>query len=149
MPKYRFSPAQRYAIWLHHEQRCWFCEEPLRLADVTVDHVIPESMQDAPEQLSSLLVDYDLPVSFQINGYENWLPTHSRCNSEKSSRVFKMVPAYRPLFDHLIRTAAAVGRTAAAVKRNVTKDKIFAKLATAIDEGDLSLTDLSDFLKLF
>lgn len=149
MSKFRFTRAQRYAVWLHHEQRCWLCEVPLRLADVTVDHVIPESMEDEPEKLATLFVDYDLPDTFQINGYENWLPAHSKCNSEKSSKVFKMVPAYRPVFDHLIRGAAAVKRSAENVKRNTSKDKLLAKIASAIDENILSITDLIDFFTFF
>jgi len=60
-----------------------------------------------------------------------------------------MVPAYRPVFSHLIRTAAKAKRTADAVKRDVAKDKLLVKLATAIDENEMSLTDLTDFLDLF
>jgi hypothetical protein len=149
MSKYRFSHAQRYAVWLHHEQRCWLCEVPLRLAEVTVDHVIPESMQETPEKFAALLLDYDLPDSFRTDGYENWLPAHSKCNAEKSAKVFKMVPAYRPVFDHLVRNAGVVKRTAEAVRQNTSKDKLLARLASAIDGNSISLTDLADFIALF
>jgi hypothetical protein len=149
MPKKKFSHAERYSVWLHNQRRCWWCEVPLRLAEVTVDHVIPEFLEETPEKLSKLLSEYDLPKDFQVNGFENWLPAHSHCNSEKSTRVFKLVPAYRPVFSHLIRTSAKAKRTADAVKRNVVKDKLLVKLATAIDENEVSLTDLTDFLDLF
>lgn len=149
MPKHRFTIAERYAVWLHHQRRCWLCEVPLRLAEVTVDHVIPESLAERPAQLAALLEDHDLPADFRINGFENWLPAHAHCNTAKSTRVFRMVPAHQPIFDRLIRTSAAAQRTADAVRRNVSKDKLLAKIAAAIDLDAISLTDLTEFLALF
>ncbi len=149
MLKQRFTHAERYSVWMHNERRCWLCEIPLRLAEVTVDHVIPESLENTPDRLLALLTEYDLPHGFRINGFENWLPAHAHCNADKSARVFKMVPAYRPIFDRLIRIAPAAQRTADAVKRNVAKDKLLVKVATAIDGHELSLTDLTDFLRFF
>jgi hypothetical protein len=149
MSKYRFSYAQRYAVWLHHQQRCWLCEVPLRLAEVTVDHVIPESVEKTPGRLAALLLEYDLPDSFRTNGYQNWLPAHSKCNAEKSAKVFKMVPAYRLIFDHLIGTAGDVERTVDTVGGNRSKDKLLVKLASGIAAGSISLTDLTDFIAIF
>jgi hypothetical protein len=149
MPKYRFTIAERYSVWLHHERRCWLCEEPLRLAEVTIDHVIPESFLGKPVELAALLKDHDLPENFRINGFENWLPAHAHCNTAKSARVFRMVPAHQLLFDRLIRTSGAAQRTAEAVRRNVSKDKLLAKVASAIDRDAISLTDLTEFLALF
>jgi 5-methylcytosine-specific restriction endonuclease McrA len=149
MLKYRFNSAQRYAIWLHNEQRCWLCHEPLRIAETTVDHVIPESMLKSPDALSRLIEDQGLPASFQVNGYENWLPAHQHCNSAKSDRVFKMAPSHRLLLDRLIGQAKDVERAALSIRSNVAKDKILIKVAHAIDKGVLSITDVSDFLGAF
>jgi hypothetical protein len=40
MSKHSFSASERYAVWLHHEKRCWLCEEPLRLLETTIEHYL-------------------------------------------------------------------------------------------------------------
>lgn len=149
MSKFRFTAAQRYAIWLHHGQRCWRCREPLRLAETTVDHVIPESILNTPELLAKIVLENGLPSAFQVNGYENWLPAHSHCNREKSNRLLRMSSADMIVFETLIGKGHDVARTATAVHNNSRKDKLLAKIAHAIDAGSLSITDVSDFLTSF
>jgi hypothetical protein len=147
--KFQFSAAQRYSVWLHHEKRCWFCKEPLGFVEVTVDHVIPESLLSEPLRLKEIIDDYDLPSSFQINGYENWLPAHSHCNGTKTNKVFSMTPSYRPIFEQLIQRAAKVKRTAEAIQRDQSKAKVLTSLLTALERNKVSLTDLADLISAY
>lgn len=147
--KYKFSAAQRYSVWLHHEKRCWFCSEPLSFVQVTVDHVVPETLLSEPLRLKKIINDYDLPKSFQINGYENWLPAHNHCNGAKSDKVFTMTPSYRPIFERLVQNAAKVKRTAEAIERNRSKAKVLTSLLAALEKNKISLTDVTDLLSAY
>lgn len=147
--KYKFTVAQRYSVWMHHEKRCWFCKEPLGFREATVDHVIPESLLSEPERLMKVIADYDLPIWFQINSYENWLPAHGYCNQTKSSGVFSMTPSYRPIFERLIRRANEVKRTAEAIGRDQKKAKVLTSLLTALEAHKVSVTDVMNLVSAY
>jgi hypothetical protein len=108
--KYSFSHAERYAVWLNHDKRCWLCNEPLRLIETTIDHVIPECLLVDDEHFRQIIDAYDLPLTFSINGFENWLPCHAHCNQRKSNTTFVFVPAYKIILDRLVRDAKKVAR---------------------------------------
>lgn len=57
-----------------------------------VDHVIPEHLADQPEELQSVMTSYALPDNFDLNGFENWLPSCASCNNQKRGAVFKALP---------------------------------------------------------
>ena len=146
MGKYRFSNAERYAVWLNHGKRCWLCNEPLRLHETTIDHVVPESVLEDNAKLKTIIDCYDLPSEFCVNGFENWLPCHNHCNQRKSNSTFKFVPGYKLILDRLIRDADKVSNSAAAITQNVKKDKLFAQIMAAIDKDEISLKDLESFI---
>jgi hypothetical protein len=83
LKKHQFTPSERVAVLIYH-RRCFWCGEPLRLRELSVDHVIPEHLQEKPEELARLLEHFGLPDSFRINDYCNWVPSHDRCNKEKA-----------------------------------------------------------------
>lgn len=84
-----FTSAERYAVFTVHNEKCYMCGEPLDLLSMEVDHVIPETLLDAPEQLESVLTEYNLPAGFNLQSFANWLPACGPCNNRKRSCVFK------------------------------------------------------------
>ena len=72
-----------------HGDRCYICRVPLPYLSMTIDHVIPESLEDSPSELARLRAELGLPASFRVNSYENWLPACSPCNSTKRANVFR------------------------------------------------------------
>ena len=147
--KKRFSYSERYAVWYTNEQRCWWCKEPLRLVEVTVDHVLPESLLDDRDKRETILVEYGLPKDFNINGHENWLPCHHHCNQSKGSRPPSFVPGIKVIFDSLQRTAGKAARIASEVSSNVTKDRVFKTVFTALERQAISIRDLGDLYEAF
>ena len=147
MEKHTFSEAERYAVWLHHAKRCWLCTVPLELIATTVDHVIPESLMDNPVALQNAIELYGLPASFNVNGFENWLPAHSHCNQAKGGRELQYVPAQRFIFEKLLDSADRVERTAIAINKRGEKGKVLAKLLTALDNETLSVDDVDAALE--
>lgn len=119
--KRRFSYAERYAIWLCNEKRCWWCKLPLRLPEVTVDHVIPDSLQDNDAERENIFVEYGLSKNFSINSYENWLPCHNGCNQSKSTKPPAFVPGNKAILDGLKQRAYQTECTARSVLENVAK----------------------------
>ena len=145
----RFSYPERHAVWYTNERRCWWCKEPLRLVEVTVDHVLPESLLDDGDTLETILVEYGLPKDFNINGYENWLPCHNHCNQSKGSRPPKFIPGNKVILDGLQRRAGKAARIAYEVSSNVTKDNVFKTVFTALERQAISIRDLGDLYQAF
>lgn len=91
MSVYKFSNEERYAVFTVHHERCWLCETPISLAEVQVDHIIPESLVGTPEGTNALKL-LGLPSGFDLNSFENWVPAHARCNRIKADTIFHPTP---------------------------------------------------------
>jgi 5-methylcytosine-specific restriction endonuclease McrA len=141
MKKRTFQYSEKYAIWVHHDKRCWLCREPLRLLETSVDHVVPESLLDDEEKLREIIEFYSLPQGFNVNGFENWLPCHRHCNEAKGT-TFDLTPANRLVLNRLIKMAPMVERAVESIKNNVKKDKLLAQIAVALEEETISMSEL-------
>ena len=92
MAKRQFSNAERYGVYTVHREKCYMCTEPVDLYSMQVDHIIPEALLDDPYELKSVLVSFGLSENFDIQSFENWLPSCARCNNRKRNRIFKPTP---------------------------------------------------------
>jgi hypothetical protein len=145
MSKHSFTTAERYAVWLHHEKRCWLCEEPLRLLETTIDHYLPESLLNHPDKLSLIQTKWELPRDFKINGFENWLPCHQRCNQAKGATDFEFTPGHDMVVRRLLARAPDVQKTAISIGANTRKDKVIAYVLAALEKETVTLEDLQVF----
>ena len=149
MKKRKFTYSERYAVWHCHGQRCWFCQEPLRLKETTIDHLIPESLLMDDDRRIEVFRQHGLPSDFNINGFENWMPCHSRCNQVKGNKTFEYVPANRMILQKLIKLAPKVEKTALEVPSSVTKEKLFGQVFAALEKNKLTQDDVKEvFTKL-
>lgn len=89
MSIYKFSPAERAAIYSIHGEKCYICSTPISLKTMEVDHVIPESLLEKRDELNAALEALGLPEDFSVNSFANWLPACRPCNGKKSNTVFK------------------------------------------------------------
>lgn len=89
MSKYSFSHAQRFAVYVTHDEKCYMCNRPLDLKTMEVDHVIPESLVDVPDRLQKVFESLGRPADFDVNSYANWLPACRPCNGKKLATVFE------------------------------------------------------------
>lgn len=141
MSKKRFTEAERYAVWSVHQRRCWLCRIPLEYKDTDIDHVVPEKLLAARGELERVLSDLGLPTEFNLNGPENWLPSHPRCNQEKSDRVL-FLPVTRYLLDLTIRRAPEVRRQIDRMRARANRGRSSATVRAAIEDGALTAEDL-------
>ena len=105
MSAYRFSNAERYAVFTAHAERCWICGEPVGLLDMEVDHVVPEALAGTPE-LADALELLGLPADFGLNQFGNWMPAHRQCNRFKSDTVLQPSPLIQMVLQKAIAKVA-------------------------------------------
>src|SRR5208282_4348608 len=147
MGKRRFKDSERYAVWLHHEKRCWLCLVHLRLFEATIDHYLPESLLDHPEQFAQIRTHWGLPENFNINGFENWLPSHQHCNQLKGATEFEFTPAHSIIVHRLLERAPDVQKSAMSIGATTKKDKVIGYILAALEKQTVTLDDLQIFAK--
>jgi len=96
-----------------------------------------------------VLGEYGLDDNFDINGFENWLPCHSRCNQTKGNKTLKFIPANMFILEQLIKLAPKVKKTALEVSSNATKDKVFGRVFAALERQKVSIQDLKELFGKF
>lgn len=92
MTKRQFTDAERYAVYAVHGERCYMCLKPVDLLTMEVDHVIPKALRDEPDRLAEVLALFGLPEDFNLESFENWLPSCRTCNNRKRDLVFQPTP---------------------------------------------------------
>jgi 5-methylcytosine-specific restriction endonuclease McrA len=136
----------RFAVWQCHGAICWMCKEPLRFLATVIDHVIPESLSRRPAELERIIHNLGLPTDFDIDGFENLLPSCAPCNLAKGKRVFEPNPMHKHELDKLASKASWVGTVAERVKKNVATDRIIKSILVALEKQTMSMAELEGFL---
>jgi 5-methylcytosine-specific restriction endonuclease McrA len=108
MKRYRFSSTERYAIYTIHGPNCYLCSTPIDLRSMSVDHVLPASLPSNPKLYAECLCEYGLPPTFDVDSFENWLPSCAKCNSEKGAHPFRPTPIIQRYLQRAIDSATEV-----------------------------------------
>lgn len=88
MAQQKFSNSFREALWETYGKKCFHCTGELLLADMQVDHIIPEEVhRGTPDRRANVLAEIGLPTDFDILGDGNMAPSCGRCNGQKSGSV--------------------------------------------------------------
>ncbi len=103
MSKKKFNRAERYAVFKSLGPNCRWCNEPVEYPDCQIDHIIPEYLLDNDPLRLIVLQKYGLPETFEINSFENWIPTHPSCNQSKHKKVVKGAPVFLELLEEVKR----------------------------------------------
>ncbi|WP_431014676.1 HNH endonuclease [Bradyrhizobium pachyrhizi] len=114
-----------YAVW---EGRCFWCRSPIAFAQCHVDHVIPVS---TPESIDSIRREYSLPSTFEIDSFENWVPSCQACNLRKGNMRLPPSPA---MVMHL-QSAQERAPKAKAVADDLARERSAAPLLARIERG--------------
>ena len=81
----------REALWQEFERRCWLCLRIVDFSELEIDHLIPQSLADSPDDLRAVLDRLGLPADFDVYSACNLRPAHGRCNRLKSHRITPMI----------------------------------------------------------
>ncbi len=126
--KYSFNPAERFGIFKAFDYCCYWCKMPVDWRGLAIDHVVPESLLEKPDQLRDVLDFYGLPKEFPLNDFENWVPSHPSCNCTKNDDIFQQSPAMTAVFTEVKKKAKLARETA----RSLASNWHFARLDTII-----------------
>lgn len=149
MSAYKFSPAERAAIYSTHGEKCYLCSKLLNLKTMEVDHIIPEFLIAKPKKLQTALNAFGLPSDFDLKSFANWLPACRPCNGTKNDIVFEPTPIVQV---HLQRASVKAADAQALAAETVSKRKIenaLNVLERARDDGTLDeevIQTLSEFI---
>jgi hypothetical protein len=146
MNKHTFTTLERFAIFSHHGGQCFWCTEPLRLREMTVDHVIPENLQEKPDDLARLLAHYGLPDCFRINDYCNWVPCHDRCNKEKTGKPLPASPMTQHILHSLYKKAGMVREVEERLRKGKRADKLLGMVSVALESEEFVPAELEELL---
>ncbi|MDD2660786.1 MAG: HNH endonuclease signature motif containing protein [Methylococcales bacterium] len=137
MSTYKFSPAERAAIYSIHGEKCYLCGMPINLKTMEVDHIIPESLVEKPKELQSALNAFSLLQDFDLNSFANWLPACRSCNGTKSDLVFEPTPIIQVYLQRTIAKAPAAKELAAEIVSQRKIANALNVLERAQDDGKL------------
>ncbi len=148
MSRYKFSQVEKIAIWEAHDKKCIYCKEPISFTNLHIDHILPENLLQKENDLSNIRAEYSLSPKFGINTYYNWVPAHSACNLTKSNRIFAK---NRAIF--FLEIAESKYEKVLEIEKKLEKrkqdEKILVLLSLAIDQGDLTVTDVNAIINQF
>ena len=134
---------ERLAIWMAHKKRCVYCGEPIQLRDLEIDHILPASLENEPQELKCLKAELGLPTWFSLSSARNFVPAHDWCNSRKTNRVFS--PANVRYFLEIAEgKLEAIDRLVSGLALQSEKEHLLGAVQTAIESGNMNFGDLID-----
>jgi len=143
MSKYSFSQSERFAVFATHGPTCYICRCPIDLQTMHVDHIIPEHLPDERERFEAVLRDFDLPADFNVNSFENWLPSCAPCNVKKGSLVFRVTLLAQINLDRATKKAESAREHA----RKTVESAVLTKAVNTICRANESTTLTAEILK--
>lgn len=150
MSKHRFSYIERYALWKAYDGRCFYCEKPVDLRDMTVDHILPEWLSEHPVKLRQLCQEYDIHENFprfQINDFANWVPAHAlKCNVRKGDRIFPKRMTLL-LLEDVQRRLHKVRQELETISQRRNISRVLGSLSAAIENRHLTVREVRKFVE--
>lgn len=119
------SAIHRHAIWTVHGERCYQCGKPIDLLGMQVDHVIPQSL--GTDEVTRLIREYGRPEDFDVQDFENLLPSCAPCNRLKSDAPWDPSPIVQRW---LQRAADKKGEVLALIKQTIKEHEVSKALNT-------------------
>ncbi len=144
MSKHKFTFQQKFAVWKFYGPQCYWCGEPLRLQETTIDHLVPEYLLENKDEYCKVARLYGLSADFKINSYSNWIPCHSHCNSSKNDRILTPTPMIQAILEKLIRNEKELEIIEQRISRDAKKDKILAKIMVALENEEISKEEIDE-----
>jgi 5-methylcytosine-specific restriction endonuclease McrA len=87
MSEQRISNVFREALWETYRKKCFHCSGELLLADMEVDHILPEFLVRDSKKRIAIFKRVGIDGKFSILGFENLAPSCPGCNSKKGETI--------------------------------------------------------------
>lgn len=99
-----------------------------------VDHIIPEHLLDDSIRLDAVLREFGLPPTFDLNSFENWMPSCPAHNNQKRDAVFEPTPIIQKVLQDAAKKAELARRTAARVITNKRIERAISEILIALED---------------
>jgi len=121
---------------------------PLDIREITVDHYIPEHLEDKAAELAKVRKGYGLPDNFAVNDFGNWLPAHWNCNQEKWMGLPWPIDRAATVLKGLLQDAPKLKEKEKRFRDSIkNKGTLLASLGTALDKNILTREEVLAFLQ--
>ncbi|RWE79199.1 HNH endonuclease [Mesorhizobium sp.] len=137
MAKRGFTVAERWAVYQVHGERCYLCARPIDFQTMEVDHIIPETLLDTPDELAKIIKLFGLKDSFNLNGFENWMPACRACNNGKRAAVFNPSPLIQLQLQNAAKKAPFVTAMASQTVSDIKLSKVLGQLQVAAEQEEI------------
>lgn len=145
MSKHHFYTQQRWALWLAYSKRCAYCQEPILWRELAIDHILPKTLLNHPDEWAKLRDDYGLVENFNLNDYENWYPAHTICNLRKGKTRFQKAAAL--FYLQVAREKASKARQfEARMAKDERADDLFRRLEAAVEQRTITADEIIAFV---
>ncbi|MBO1907028.1 hypothetical protein KHP60_21180 [Microvirga sp. 3-52] len=114
-----------------------------------VDHIIPEYLLSRPSELVGHLISYGLPSDFDLNSYENWMPSCSSCNNKKRSTLFEATPIFQIVLQEARAKADKCRKAATQAISDAALAKALNVVERSVADESLNLVDLEPLIVAF
>lgn len=146
MSSQSFTATQREAIWLAYDRKCAYTRQLLDVSNFHIDHILPESLADNPQELSKTLLKLGLPADFDLYDYANLAPCQPGANLQKAALVLD--PAHVHFFLGIATAKKpAVEENLARIERRKNRGRAIILLQQALERGELSPEEVADILQ--
>lgn len=146
MPRLNLSAVKREAIWLAHGRKCAYTRQELNVNNFHIDHIIPVSLAKDSTAFNTIKRKYNLPESFNINGFENLLPCHPTVNHQKSDLILEKIYYFLSI---AASKKSSIEENIINIERRNDRGKATILLLQYLERGDLTPNQISEILQQY
>jgi hypothetical protein len=144
--KFQIKKSDKIAIWRAWDGFCYICRQPLDYFELEIDHVVPEVLDERPEELRAFReksrIDESFP-GFQINDFCNFAPAHRPCNGSKTDYY---APWTMICLEWVRDKLPKVREEQRKLQRKRKQNKALADLDAALESGDVTEDQVQELL---
>lgn len=133
----------RTVLWNNNKKRCYYCTELVNFNDLEIDHIIPQNTSE--QELNKIKLELNLELDFELNSFNNLVPTHHNCNSRKSSKQFS-VSSLRYYLELWKDKIPSIITSYQKLVQHSQNEKLLLQIGIAINKGQLNLNEIVSFV---
>lgn len=145
MSKTRFDNITRSALWNAYNNVCFYCNRLLDWGDLHIDHIIPEYLAKDKLKYEQVKIEYELNKAFDLNDFNNLVPSHSSCNQRKSNELFQKATTLYYL-GLTMKSKSKIKTEIEKIKRRKNKGQIISKLQSALSSNLITRKELKEIM---
>lgn len=138
------DPFVRESLWIVYKKRCFYCGDPLLFKNMQIDHLIPNSFGK-----NKAIEEYTLDSDFELNSYNNLVPSCASCNNKKRAKVYEKTRMLFLLenierkvsilekYEMSLREKDSDAELFIGIKKTIKEDKVY-ELIKLLNENELT-----------